>query len=403
MERALSNSERIRRAEEVAYRRRLKENRKDFEKINDNKSKNNLNSGFINNKRVNTEFERIGYDRETPTGFNERKTKSGINEEAAETFEHKKLSHFAKFSIQVISSICIFGAVYFFGQNYSDKMQNVKKFFDKDTDFSSEATDFYNVTKSIFTGENLSYWKKKFGNFNAFSGFLNNQNESNSESSTDSENSNTKNKENSENSTDGEKTDSVNSNQAGGSESGDSNSENSNQNEETSKTGEAKSKADTENSTQIAGVGGGGEPEKTSESEDDVTYIKNHVSFVKPLENGTITSRYGEREATEIISANHKGVDIGAEYGSEIKAAMSGKVTLVSEYGDYGKHLEITDNEVSTLYAHCSKIVVSEGDYVEKGQKIAEVGSTGRSTGPHLHFEIRRNSVCVNPEDILKL
>lgn len=155
--------------------------------------------------------------------------------------------------------------------------------------------------------------------------------------------------------------------------------------------------------TADTGVGGGDETTSSSESEDDVTYIKKRISFVKPLENGTITSRYGLRQATAIVSGNHKGVDIGAKYGTEIKAAMDGQVTVVSDEGDYGKHVKIVDGEVSTLYAHCSKVVINQGDFVKKGQKIAEVGSTGKSTGPHLHFEIRRNNLSVNPEEILCL
>ena len=151
------------------------------------------------------------------------------------------------------------------------------------------------------------------------------------------------------------------------------------------------------------GVGGGDETTSSSESEDDVTYIKKRVSFVKPLDNGTITSRYGLRQATAIVSGNHKGVDIGAKYGTDIKAAMDGQVTVVSDEGDYGKHVKIVDGDVSTIYAHCSKIVVSQGDFVKKGKKIAEVGSTGKSTGPHLHFEIRRNNLSINPEEILSL
>ena len=134
-----------------------------------------------------------------------------------------------------------------------------------------------------------------------------------------------------------------------------------------------------------------------------MTFIILWVSFVKPLENGTITSRYGLRQATAIVSGNHKGVDIGAKYGTDIRAAMDGQVTVVSDEGDYGKHVKIVDGDVSTIYAHCSKIVVSQGDFVKKGQKIAEVGSTGKSTGPHLHFEIRRNNLSVNPEEILSL
>ena len=359
MERALSNSERIKRAEAVAYRRRLNENRKEFEKINYNKGKSKFN---LNEKANNDAI---------------RRNKLGIfeNEAVEDKPNHRKMSRFTKFSIQVISSICIFGIVYYLGQNYNEKMQNVKNFFDKDTDFSTEAKDVYNVTKSIFTGENINYWKDKLGNWNLFSGFGKNQSDNEISKGEDENSTNTD----------------------------ENNIEKTENNAELNGNNANVNIADNNENTQIAGIGGGGETEKTSENEDDVTYIKNHVSFVKPLENGTITSRYGEREATEIVSANHKGVDIGAEYGSEIKSAMSGKVTLVSEYGDYGKHVEITDNEVSTLYAHCSNIIVKEGDYVEKGQKIAEVGSTGRSTGPHLHFEIRRNGVCVNPEEVLSL
>ena len=62
----------------------------------------------------------------------------------------------------------------------------------------------------------------------------------------------------------------------------------------------------------------------------------------------------------------------------------------------------ITNNDVSTLYAHCSKLYVKEGDVISQGQEIAEVGSTGKSTGPHLHFEIIRNDNYLNPRDILE-
>ena len=80
---------------------------------------------------------------------------------------------------------------------------------------------------------------------------------------------------------------------------------------------------------------------------------------------------------------------------------MEGTVTLASEEGEYGKHIDITNGDVLTRYAHCSKLLVKEGQKVKQGDKIAEVGSTGKSTGPHLHFEIRRNNRTINPEYIL--
>ena len=80
---------------------------------------------------------------------------------------------------------------------------------------------------------------------------------------------------------------------------------------------------------------------------------------------------------------------------------MEGTVTVSSEEGEYGKHIDITNGDVLTRYAHCSKLLVEEGEKVKQGDKIAEVGSTGKSTGPHLHFEIRRDNRAINPEAIL--
>lgn len=151
---------------------------------------------------------------------------------------------------------------------------------------------------------------------------------------------------------------------------------------------------------ETAGIGGSDEEVILSQDEQDVAYIKANVSLIVPT-TGTVTSGYGTREATDIISANHAGIDIGATVGTEIIAAMEGTVEEVSSYGDYGNHLKITNGEVSTLYAHCSKILVNKGDYITQGQKIAEVGNTGRTTGPHLHFEISRSGRTVDPAQIL--
>ncbi|MEA5577666.1 murein hydrolase activator EnvC family protein [Anabaena sp. UHCC 0451] len=98
----------------------------------------------------------------------------------------------------------------------------------------------------------------------------------------------------------------------------------------------------------------------------------------------------------------HGGLDFAASYGSTIRSADSGTVIFAGWYGGYGKSLIIDHGKgITTLYAHCSELYVSEGQSVQKGQAIAAVGSTGLSTGPHLHFEVRRNGSPVNPADYL--
>lgn len=141
--------------------------------------------------------------------------------------------------------------------------------------------------------------------------------------------------------------------------------------------------------------------EKKSQAELDIEYVKENYSFIIPVK-GTVTSRYGKREETEVVSANHAGIDIGADTGTAIYAAMDGTVTVSSSEGEYGKHIDIENGEILTRYAHCSKLLVKEGQKVKQGDKIAEVGSTGNSTGPHLHFEIRRENRTINPEKIIK-
>lgn len=139
---------------------------------------------------------------------------------------------------------------------------------------------------------------------------------------------------------------------------------------------------------------------KKTQMQLDAEYIKTNFSLQVPVK-GTITSRYGEREETEIVSANHQGIDIGINEGTTIVSAMAGKVSLVSNEGEYGTHVKIVNGDITTIYAHCSKILVKEGATVKKGQKIALSGNTGRTTGPHLHFEIQRNNRTVDPELIL--
>lgn len=117
------------------------------------------------------------------------------------------------------------------------------------------------------------------------------------------------------------------------------------------------------------------------------------ISFIKPV-TATITSRFGARWGT-----THKGLDLGAKTGTSIKAAASGTVTFANWSGTYGYLVIISHgNGVQTYYAHCSSILTKVGATVSQGDIIAKVGSTGHTTGPHLHFEIRVNGVAYNPE-----
>lgn len=159
----------------------------------------------------------------------------------------------------------------------------------------------------------------------------------------------------------------------------------------------------TNNDTTQLAVGGADETqqeEEKSQEEQDIEYVKQNVSIIWPIK-GVITSRFGNRTPTEIVTANHKGLDIAGNMGDNIVSAMNGTVVQYSEEGDYGKHLRIQSGEILTLYAHCSELLVQEGGTVKQGDVIAKVGATGRATGPHLHFEIRRDDRFINPELIL--
>ena len=105
----------------------------------------------------------------------------------------------------------------------------------------------------------------------------------------------------------------------------------------------------------------------------------------------TITSNYGPRYCPFHGRETHSGIDIGAGTGTTIVAAAAGTVVLSGYYGGYGKCVIINHGKgVYTLYGHCSSLLVSKGAKVKEKQKIAKVGSTGNSTGPHLHFEVRK-------------
>mgnify|MGYP004503204233 FL=1 len=117
---------------------------------------------------------------------------------------------------------------------------------------------------------------------------------------------------------------------------------------------------------------------------------------VKPV-TGTISSRYGV--SSRIRSSNHTGLDIACSSGTPIRVTASGTVTFAKYNGSYGNLVKVNHgNGVETWYAHCSKICTSVGENVNAGDIIALVGSTGNSTGAHLHFEIRINGTHINPQ-----
>lgn len=131
---------------------------------------------------------------------------------------------------------------------------------------------------------------------------------------------------------------------------------------------------------------------KIKEKESTVNGVVLHTPVT-----GTITSRFGSRS-----SGYHTGLDIATSKGTPITATAAGTVTYAGWKGNYG-YLVIIDhgNGVQTYYAHCNTIYVKAGEEIEEGQTIAAVGSTGNSTGPHLHLEVRVNGSVVNPQNYL--
>lgn len=126
--------------------------------------------------------------------------------------------------------------------------------------------------------------------------------------------------------------------------------------------------------------------------------------LAKPLTNGKVTSRFGRRVDPFLSRyANHSGMDFKAPTGTPVLATGPGKVIKASWQGGYGRLVEIQHTGgITTRYAHLSRIHVKVGDYVSTGKRIGRVGSTGRSTGPHLHYETRVSNRAVNPDRFIK-
>ncbi len=185
--------------------------------------------------------------------------------------------------------------------------------------------------------------------------------------------------------------------------------------EENSEATEDSNEKDSETSdskdTSSENVGGAEDTESEKSSKDDTSSqmekdakkIKSEISFIKPIE-GRISSTFGWRNPTvSTVPKYHTGLDIAAVAGTKIKSATDGEIILASSEGDYGKHYQVKSGDIIIIYAHCQKLYLKEGDKVVQGQEIAEVGSTGNSTGPHLHFEIRIEDRKVDPQLILDI
>jgi murein DD-endopeptidase MepM/ murein hydrolase activator NlpD len=119
----------------------------------------------------------------------------------------------------------------------------------------------------------------------------------------------------------------------------------------------------------------------------------------RPVERGFLSSGFGWRQDPFTgVSTLHRGVDFAGNHGDPVIAVGGGVVTFAGVKNGYGYVVDVTHGDgYVTRYGHNRKLLVKVGDTVTRGQRIAEMGSTGRSTGPHVHFEVLRNGIAVNP------
>jgi len=289
--------------------------------------------------------------------YERRKQGNARNVATVSVNNKKDIRLLRKMLIQIVVCICIYLIIYAIQNNdyifSKDIMDKAKEILSYDTNFGQIYEDLKNQVM----------------------GLINNQKEDKNEENT--ENNSQDNSENNEN------------------------QENVNNQEDTN------NQVNSENNEAIGGAQENeskeNENKQLSQTEQDIINVKNTTTFIKPVQ-GTISSKYGRRdEATGSVPKNHTGTDIAANMGTKIISATEGEVVLASDQGDYGKHLKIQIGEVSIIYAHCNNLYVKQGDKIVQGQEIAEVGTTGNSTGPHLHFEIRISERTVDPESILEL
>jgi murein DD-endopeptidase MepM/ murein hydrolase activator NlpD len=132
---------------------------------------------------------------------------------------------------------------------------------------------------------------------------------------------------------------------------------------------------------------------------------KKALPTVLPVTKGYFSSNFGHRiDPFNGRRAQHEGIDFVAPAGTAVQAAAGGVVMESAYHSDYGNIVAVDHgNGLTTRYAHLSRRLVNAGDVVLKGQMVGELGSTGRSTGPHLHFEVRQNGAALNPKQFLEL
>jgi len=374
LERTISPEERIRRAEEIYYRRR--QNVLDVRMPSD-------------------------------------KVKNGN--------EKRQFGLYKKMIIQILICVLIYLVFSFIKEaNYlfsEDIIKKTKDFLNQDIDFaviSEQIGLFFENNKDFFEGENSQNQEQQNIQNNSEQ-TENNDDSQNSEVTDKNVESKEENKQETENGKDVDKEKENNQDAENGNEVENEKEDKQGAENEVDNEKEDNNKNSNEEKTaknnQTTGIGGGSSNEeiqstsengsaKKTQMEIDAQYIKNNFNFSLPVK-GTITSRYGKREASQIVSANHQGIDIGVEEGTTIISAMEGIVSKVSDEGEYGIHVKITNKDITTVYAHCSKILVKEGEKVKNKQKIALSGNTGKTTGPHLHFEIQRSGRTIDPEMIL--
>ncbi len=137
----------------------------------------------------------------------------------------------------------------------------------------------------------------------------------------------------------------------------------------------------------------------------DLNYTNSTAKFIFPVDKGYISSKYGMRlDPFTKHMRFHAGIDIAAPIGTPVKAAAAGKVIFSGKQRGYGNIVIIEHkNGFISKYAHNSKNLVHVGDMVKQGDEISLIGSTGRSTGPHVHFEVRKNHKSINPLQFLNV